>query len=110
MIKIVNRKTHNPTTHDIYVGRGSALGNPYVGSKKVENTKAIYQCKSREESIYLYRDYLVGKIAEKDEVICNQLNLIYKLAIKGDINLVCYCAPKFCHAEIIKRIIDEKIK
>lgn len=38
------------------------------------------------------------------------LNQIYKLAISGEVYLSCYCFPKKCHGDVIKEIIENKIK
>ena len=109
MIHVVNKHTHKPTSNDFYVGRGSSLGNPYT-SIQVRETKAQYICQSKEESLTRFYEYIQIKIAEKDKIICDELNKIWKLARVGDVNLVCYCVPRSCHATIIKKIVDEKLK
>lgn len=109
MITVVNRKTHKSTENDIYVGRGSVLGNPYT-SNSFQETKAEFICKTREESLQNFFKHINEKITQKDEGICSELNRIWKLAKNGhDINLVCYCAPQACHATIIKNIIEDKL-
>lgn len=108
MIHIVNKQTHTETPFDIYVGRGSVLGNPFT-HKDLNKTKAEFTCSTRDEAIESYRDYILNKINIKDELICNELNRIYKMAKKGDVYLLCYCFPQSCHANIIKEIIEEKI-
>lgn len=109
MIIVVNKYKHTPTSSDIYIGRGSTLGNPFT-SIKDKNTKAEYICDSREESVNNFEEYLTGKILQKDIKICAELNRIYMLSLKENINLVCFCKPKKCHGDIIKRIIESKIK
>lgn len=106
MINIVNKRTHIPTDHDFYIGRGSPLGNPFI----FQNSKfGAPNCCDREESIGLFKHYLLDKIEKHDRVICDELNRIYKVAKNGDVNLVCFCVPLKCHGEIIKEIIEEKI-
>lgn len=109
MITIVNKHTHISSPYDFYIGRGSILGNPFT-SKSLNKTKAQFQCKSPEESIEKYKEYLINKINNKDKEICDELNKIYKLARTGYVYLVCYCSPKICHGDIIKQIIDKKLK
>ena len=65
MIEVVNKNSFTPDTEfsivpikEFYIGRGSVLGNPYT-SKKLEDTKALFQCDSREESINKYEEYLL---------------------------------------------------
>lgn len=109
MITVVNKHKHTPSTNDIYVGRGSILGNPYTSIQHKE-TKAEFVCSSPQESLTKFHEYFREKIITKDKKICDELNRIWKIAKLGQqVNLVCYCAPKPCHANIIKKIIEEKI-
>lgn len=110
MICVVNKHTHIPTQNDVYVGRGSVLGNPYTSIQN-QQTKAQYVCSTREESITSFYQYIQDKIKQKDKVICDELNRIWKLAKSGqNVNLVCYCTPKSCHATIIKKILESKLR
>ncbi len=99
MINVVNRKYHEPTDRDFYVGRGSPLGNP----------KRISHVTSREEAIGYYVDYLTAEIANGNKVIRGELNRIWKAARTGDVNLVCFCKPQDCHGDFIKKLIEEKL-
>lgn len=110
-ITVVNKHTHTPTKNDFYIGRGSALGNSYT-SKKLSNTKAEFQCATPEESISSFRKDLLEKIKQKDKTVCDALNAIWKMAKKGDVNLVCFCITKtnnLCHGNIIKEIVESKL-
>lgn len=110
MIRVVNKATHSPNSNeDIYIGRGSVLGNPYTGSKELSNTKALFQCETREEAIGKYRDYIEEKLLSGDKRICDMFNKIFLKAKVGNVNLVCYCKPKECHGDIIKQIIESKL-
>lgn len=109
MIIVVNKYKHTPTNSDVYVGRGSVLGNPYTSIKN-RNTLAEQQCDSREESINNFEIYLNEKIKKGNNKICDELNRIYKLSKENDnIYLVCFCKPKDCHGDIIKKVIEEKL-
>ena len=108
MILVVNKHKHSPTENDVYIGRGSILGNPYT-SIKGKKTKAKFFCDSREESIKSFEKYIREKIENKDKVVCEELNRIWKLAKEGEVNLVCFCKPKSCHGDVIKNIIEEKL-
>lgn len=107
MITVVNKRTHTKTTKDVYVGRGSVLGNKFT-HKNINNTKAKVQCSCRTQAIEMYDDWLTTEIKTNQEVK-NELNRIYLLAKSGDVNLVCYCAPLDCHADVIKKLIESKI-
>jgi len=108
MIRVKNKRKSKPEKNDIYIGRGSVLGNPFT-HLEIDKTKAEFHCSSREESIFSYEKYIISKIENKDQEICKELNRIFYLALKQDINLVCFCKPKSCQGDIIKRILDEKL-
>jgi hypothetical protein len=109
MIKVILKREMDKYKNSIYVGRGSVLGNPYTHHQDRE-TKAHFIVSSREESIELYKKYLIEKIEQKDESICSELNRIYTIAKKEDVHLACYCKPKSCHADVIKEMVESKIK
>lgn len=87
MITVVNKYKHKSTDTDIYIGRGSALGNPFT-SIKDKVTKAEHICESREDSITQYETWLNQQILDKNPLICNMLNDIYKKSKDGNVNLV----------------------
>jgi len=99
MITVVKKGVHKPTDHDIYIGRGSPLGNP----------EPITATTTREQAIAFYKTYLVKRLAEKYPPICREMNRIYKNAKTGDVNLVCFCKPQNCHGDFIKQLIEEKL-
>jgi len=93
MIKIVNKR--NYTGPGIYIGRPSPLGNPFV----------IGRDGDREEVIRKYREFL--KIAiHNDDRIKAAFQRLEELNKKGDVILICWCAPSKCHGDIIKEIIE----
>jgi hypothetical protein len=108
MIKVIHKKDSDKHDNVIYVGRGSALGNPYT-SIQDRQTQAEFVVDSRKESIQCFKDYLLKKIEEKDEEICVTMNEIYTMAIRGNVHLACYCKPKSCHGDVIKEIVESKI-
>jgi hypothetical protein len=105
-VKNKHKSKHEP--NDIYIGRGSPLGNPFT-HRELEDTLAQYKCETREEAISSYEEYINEKIMKRDLKVCDELNRIFIAAKKGDVNLVCYCKPKSCHGDIIKKIIEEKL-
>lgn len=108
MINVVNKYKHKSTKNDIYIGRGSALGNPFTHIKD-NKTMADYICKTRGEAIENYREWLSLQIEYNIKTVTNVLNKIKKMNDNGeDVNLVCYCKPKSCHGDVIKEIILNK--
>jgi len=104
-INVVSKLNNPKECNDVYIGRGSILGNPFT-SKKLSKTKAKYKCATKEESIKKYNTYILDKIEKNDAEIIKELNRISNLAKVRDINLVCYCKNNNkCHGNIIKNII-----
>ena len=105
MIQVVNKYKIKPSADDVYIGRGSLLGNPYTSVKDKE-TLAKYTCDTREDSITLYKEYLLNKIRSRDRIVCGEIKRIYDLHKRGNVNLVCFCKPKSCHGDIIVEVIS----
>ena len=75
--------------YDVYIGRGSKWGNKYrIG---VDGT--------REEVISKFEMYMM----EPDNDLIDQLP---ELVGKG---LGCHCAPKACHGDILKIMVEDGI-
>ena len=82
MCKVLNAKRvgKNPGPECVYVGRPSRWGNPFV----------IGRDGTRDEIIAKYRAWVLAKpvlMAALDE-------------LRGK-NLVCWCAPERCHADVL---------
>jgi len=92
MIRIENKKTYHGD--GVYIGRPSLLGNPFKVGEDGE----------REEVIAKYRRWLWEQIKLKNEVYL-ELKRIAALAKQGDITLICWCAPKPCHADILRSAV-----
>lgn len=84
---IVVNKHHQP--YDVYIGRGSTLGNPYV-MDDAENTRDTVIRKYR---LHLWREIKAGRITTD-----------YLRSLQGK-RLGCYCAPKPCHGDVIVKAV-----
>ncbi len=95
VINIVNKYTHVPNSKlDVYVGRGSPLGNP----------RPITDRESRDNVCDFYDIWLPQNFQTTERrALLNKIHRIEKT--HGSVNLVCFCFPKRCHAETIKRLI-----
>lgn len=106
-INVVNKYKHVCGDNDYYIGRPSPLANIY---SHMDLSHCI-KCETRDKAVDQYEIYLKNKIQKKDVKTLNELNKIYLfLKEKREINLVCFCAPKRCHGEVIKKIIQERLK
>jgi len=95
MIKIVNKRNYKGP--GIYVGRPSPLGNRFV----------IGRDGDRDEVIRKYRDFLATALHDDDKVK-REFERIEELNKKGDVILICWCAPSKCHGDVIKEMIESK--
>lgn len=85
--RVVNIKKGDD--YDIYIGRGSEWGNPFV----------IGQHGDRYECIERYKDYLFQRP--------NLIEDLYYLAGK---RLGCYCKPLACHGDVLVELYAEKFQ
>ena len=84
-MKVWNKRDPNCPKDAIYIGRPSKWGNPYqVG---VSGT--------REEVIEMYREDIEHAIVS---------NPHYLDELKGK-DLVCWCAPKPCHGDVLLELV-----
>lgn len=97
VVRILNRSDGGS---GVYVGRPSRFGNPY----------RVGEDGTREQVIALYREYFAAK-SEFDSRFREALEALYaKVRRHGELNLVCWCAPKPCHAEVIAEWIVRRGK
>lgn len=81
--RIVHCKKEN---YDIYIGRPSCWGNPFIEGKHG----------TREEVIEKYRQYVL-----KDPLLMSRI-----MELDGKV-LGCWCYPKPCHGDVLIEIIEE---
>jgi hypothetical protein len=79
---VVNIRAVKRHEYDVYIGRGSKWGNPFV----------IGQDGNREEVIAKYEEYFLG-----------DAYLQMCLPELEDKILGCYCTPAACHGDILER-------
>lgn len=86
------RKTtvvHKRYQHDIYIGRPSKWGNPFV----------IGRDGTRAEVIAKYRAY-----------IHKNLDLLSAIPELRGKRLGCYCAPQACHGDVLAKLANKEYK
>lgn len=87
--KVLNLYKMQDTDDGIYVGRPSVFGNP----KPIEKGETFDEVKQKE-----YKDWALN-----DDDFCDNLPYLHGY------NLICFCEPKPCHAEVISQIDMETI-
>jgi len=108
-IEVININKHTPNDGVyFYIGRNrenNILGNPY--STKT-GTLAQYTVSDRETAIAKYQEYFLENY-ENNPTFREKIDEIYDMYIRGEnICLGCFCAPKSCHGDIIKKHIEMK--
>jgi len=95
-IPVMNQKTYHGCGE--YIGRPSPLGNPFYLTMERDRTRVIaeYDRWLREhfyDSKIQTELFRLQKIAEKEKLLV----------------LTCWCAPKACHGDVIRRMLLDRI-
>lgn len=107
MITIKNLRREKPTNPwDVKVDRSSILGNPFVmkGESQRDSVCELYE---KEFMRKLSNTYTNDKSDNGFSRELDRLCGLYKEY--GKLNLFCWCAPKRCHAETIKKHIEDNV-
>ena len=100
MIYVRNRRTWKGFW-GTYIGRGSPLNNPFVMESEADRDRVIQQ----------YRRWLWEKITStEDNEVLKEIHRLVDIAKKKDLYLVCWCAPKACHGDVVKACIEWMLK
>ena len=86
MPKVLNKRTDKIPPDAVFVGRPSKWGNPF----KVKRDGDVI------EVVDKYRTWLINQIAH------NRLDIN---ELRGK-DLVCWCAPSLCHADILLELAN----
>ena len=104
MIQVVKSPFNKPET--FYIGRGSAMGNPY-SFQKSNHSQVRFEVKDRDEAVDKFGPYLEQELRRGNPEICE---FFKKLQVrhfrKEDIYLRCFCKPLRCHGDIIKELLE----
>jgi hypothetical protein len=95
MPKVWNKRDPLTPKDAVYVGRPSKWGNIY--SHLPSKCDDVIQVESREKAVELYREWLSHLTPTSKQLLINEL--------KGK-DLVCWCAPKACHADVLLEIAN----
>ena len=85
-MRVLNKYNATDNT-GMYIGRGSPWGNPYIIG--LDGTRA--------EVIAKFRKYAVMMLSENPHWLSR---------LRGK-DLVCFCAPKACHGDVLIQMIGE---
>ena len=82
--------------NSLALGRPSPLGNPFPMQGEAIRAAVIRD----------YEDWLAEQLLDPSSPASREIERLAEMARKQDLCLVCFCAPKACHADIIKRTIE----
>jgi len=104
-IEIINGKTDGFIGEDkIYIGRKNSRYG--VEASPLANVFSIKSEKQRDSSIENYTGYLFQQYASGQGPVYEELMRLATLHKQGVyIKLACWCAPKACHGDVIKKIV-----
>src|SRR5687768_2728346 len=102
MVKIVHCKK---SPHDVYIGRSNDkfhFGNLF---SHLETSKALIKVETRDQAIKFFEEWLLGENwktveQERRHWILNNLHTL------KDKTLGCWCTPKACHGEVLKKMVE----
>lgn len=94
-MKVLNKRTDTIPLDAVYVGRPSKWGNPF----KIGWNNGHYW--TRQEVIDIYKSWL---ITNEEDGLMKDLH-----ELKGK-DLVCWCSPLPCHADILLELANKEQK
>lgn len=94
-MKVLNKRTAkaDELRNAVYVGRPTKWGNPF---SHLHGTLAQFEVASRDEAVARYREWLLSQPALVEAA---------KRELKGR-DLVCWCAPEACHADVLLEVAN----
>jgi len=82
-----------------YVGRPTPLGNPFRLEREDQRDQVVNQ----------YAAWLRDQLRRGNPEVIRALEELYRaLRNRGTITLICFCAPRRCHGEIIAEHLRKK--
>lgn len=93
MVRVVHRKKEK---YDVLIDRTTKWGNPFT-HLPIEDTKALFQVKTRKEAIESYRKWITEGEGR------HLLNYLHELKDK---TLGCWCKPDSCHGDVLAELVD----
>jgi len=85
MTKVIHIRNKTGSPDEVYIGRGSKWGNPYVIGKDGNRTEVIDR----------YLKYAIRHFGDRD------------LEVLRGKTLVCYCKPQACHGDVLIELLGE---
>ena len=104
-VRVVNQhwcgdlNPYDTDTVRVPIHRGYPLGNPF----KMDSPS------QRDEVCDKYEDWVKGKLLQRGAELAQFEELCSIVRGGKDLELVCFCVPKRCHGDTIKRLIEQRL-
>lgn len=87
-----------------YIGRPSALGNPFVIGRDGDRCEVIAK----------YQDYFYDQLVDPDTALHREFMTLLKMIrnnerLGQDSRLICWCNPLPCHGDIIRIELERRL-
>jgi len=99
MITVVNRRTYKGPGEWICRGK-SPLGNPFKMKNENDRQKVIEE----------YKKWISNQLKHGNAFISTEYLRLLEMASKGNLVLICWCAPKACHGDVLKEMIEKDLE
>ena len=99
-MKVLNKRTDNIPPGAVYVGRPSKWGNPYSMQRIRAVNPGMTLEDAHKEAVRCYREWL-------ESLSAVSLATLDIKQLRGK-DLVCWCAPMPCHADVLLELANEE--
>lgn len=99
MPRVYNKRHNNYPPNSVYVGRPSKWGNPHPVDQPCK------RCSTPEKQVVHARGEAVAAFEADIEGDQSGIKERIKRELAGQ-NLICWCAPQKCHADVLLRIAN----
>lgn len=101
LVRHVHESVRRPDATNVFIGRPSPLGNPYVINKDGMRAAVIRK----------YRKWLDTQIADRNPEVLEALRIIAQQHKDGrTVVLLCFCYPKACHGNVVKDTVETRLE
>lgn len=110
MIRIVNLRNYVANNNEVLIkiDRSSVLGNPYYMKDESMRDLVCDKYQSYMDSIVCNYLNSANELVPREQNYVMELNRIIQLVRQGkNIALGCWCYPKRCHGESIKKLVEQ---
>ena len=107
-IRIVNLRNYKLNEGEVLIkiDRSSVLGNPFFMSDESKRNEVCDKYETYFDTIVCNYMNSAHELTMKENAFVVELSEILRTAKEHDIALACWCFPKRCHGETIKKFIE----